>query len=408
MSWRDSIGRVTFPDGRVLIGASFRGVPFYVEAAERGGGRRTVRHEFPLRDQPFVEDMGRAARSFPVEGYVLGEGYVAQRDALISALEEAGPGELVHPAYGSRRVICSSFRVRESTAEGGIARFGLEFEETEATAPAPVATVAAAAQVDAFAVAVLAAARVRSQAARASDLPSSALASVTAVIQDGAEAMRSALAPLTVGAQSLAALHVALGSIASEAASLARVPGDALDAFSAAVSGFGQPDAPARGTVRALLAASAFTPSSDRPTGTTATRLLEAAAYDLALEAARIPLVVEAARTATVEAFDTYDAAVSVRDAICDELDTLAAGADDATFAALEQLRAHLVLAVPGEDSDLPRLVTNVPAYTVPSLVLAHRIYGDVALEADLVTRNGVERPGFVPGEASLEVLSHG
>lgn len=408
MSWRDSIGRVTFPDGRVLIGATFRGVPFYVESAERGGGRRTVRHEFPLRDQPFVEDMGRAARSFPVEGYVLGEGYVAQRDALISALEEAGPGELVHPAYGSRRVICSSFRVRESTAEGGIARFGLEFEETEATAPAPVATVAAAALVESDGTAALAAVRARAAASEAASLPSSALASVSSVLEDGAEAMRAALAPLAAGTQELAEIKAALDNIILDADSLARAPVEALDAFAGAVLAFRHPVEPPSGTARALLAAAGFTPSTSRPTGTTATRLLEAAAYDLALEAVRTPLVVEAARTATVEAFDTYDAAVSVRDAICDELDTLAAGADDATFAALEQLRAHLVLAVPGEDSDLPRLVTNVPAYTVPSLVLAHRIYGDVALEADLVTRNGVERPGFVPGGASLEVLSHG
>ncbi len=62
--------------------------------------------------------------------------------------------------------------------------------------------------------------------------------------------------------------------------------------------------------------------------------------------------------------------------------------------------------AVPGEASDLPRLLRYVPPATVPSLVLAHRLYGDVALEADLVARNRVARPGFMLGGQALEVLS--
>jgi len=53
--------------------ARFRDVPFFVDVAEREGGRRTVPHVFPLRDKPFIEDMGRALRMFPVEGYVVGD-----------------------------------------------------------------------------------------------------------------------------------------------------------------------------------------------------------------------------------------------------------------------------------------------------------------------------------------------
>ena len=43
--------------------------------------------------------------------------------------------------------------------------------------------------------------------------------------------------------------------------------------------------------------------------------------------------------------------------------------------------------------------------HSVPQL-LAQRLYGSIDLEDDLVTRNGVARPGFVPGGAELEVLS--
>ena len=41
--------------------ASFKGAPFHVE--ETGGqfGRRTVLHEYPFRDLPYGEDLGRSA-----------------------------------------------------------------------------------------------------------------------------------------------------------------------------------------------------------------------------------------------------------------------------------------------------------------------------------------------------------
>ena len=45
-----------------LRAASFRGVPFGVTADESEGGRRTVTHEFPQRETPYVEDLGGAPR----------------------------------------------------------------------------------------------------------------------------------------------------------------------------------------------------------------------------------------------------------------------------------------------------------------------------------------------------------
>ena len=34
-------------------------MPFYVEIASKSGGRRTAFHQFPKRDTPYAEDMGR-------------------------------------------------------------------------------------------------------------------------------------------------------------------------------------------------------------------------------------------------------------------------------------------------------------------------------------------------------------
>jgi len=407
-AWLDSLGKVTFPDGRVMIGASFRGVPFFVDTMERAGGRRTVTHDFPKRDQSFIEDMGRKTRSFPVDGYVIGPDYLAQRDNLIAALEEAGPGELLHPTYGTRRVICSGgFRVRESIADGGMARFSCEFEETESVPSSPTAVTAAADQVTAGGEQLVADIRARLALRAAVSLPASALASISSTISLAAEAMGAALAPLVAGTQELATLKRAIDNIVLDADALARSPVAVLDDFGAALIAFRSPVLPPKGGVTALLAAYGFAPPA-RPPATTATRAAEQAAYDLVLGIVRTLLVVEASRMAVADTYDSYDAAVAARDAICGPLDDQAAAADDDTFAALEQLRADLVRALPGEGSDLPRLVSHAPAFTVPSLVLAHRIYGDLSREADLVARNRVQRPGFVAGGAELEVLSDG
>lgn len=55
--------------------ASWRGVPFQVDSTDMGAGRRTQLHEYPQRDKPWVEDLGRAAREVAFDGFVTGADY---------------------------------------------------------------------------------------------------------------------------------------------------------------------------------------------------------------------------------------------------------------------------------------------------------------------------------------------
>ena len=84
--------------------ATFRGVPFFIENETRTFGRRTQVHEYPGRDLPLLEDLGRATRRIHIRGYLAGEDVPAQRDALINAIEKPEPAILVHPFYGELRV----------------------------------------------------------------------------------------------------------------------------------------------------------------------------------------------------------------------------------------------------------------------------------------------------------------
>lgn len=130
MAWREEMHQVTLPDGRVLVAGSFRGVPFRTVTADFKVGRRNVVHEYPQRDIPYVDDLGRRARRFVVEAYVVGDDYLDQRDALVRAFEEGGPGELIHPRYGILRVsIDGEASFKEDRDHNGIARISVTFVE---------------------------------------------------------------------------------------------------------------------------------------------------------------------------------------------------------------------------------------------------------------------------------------
>jgi prophage DNA circulation protein len=112
-----------------LVPAMFRGAEFKVDANSRGSGRRAVVHEFPKRDIPYAEDMGRRARRFPITGYVVGPFYKELRDDLMAALEVEGPGLLILPTLGEHMVQVEQFTVRETRQAGGYAEFEMAFVE---------------------------------------------------------------------------------------------------------------------------------------------------------------------------------------------------------------------------------------------------------------------------------------
>ena len=85
--------------------ASFRGVPFWVETSDLSVGRRTVTHQYPQRDEPFTEDLGRAAREYRFSAFVLGDDYIEQAKKLREALEKPGAATLVHPEFGEIQVV---------------------------------------------------------------------------------------------------------------------------------------------------------------------------------------------------------------------------------------------------------------------------------------------------------------
>ena len=56
-----------------LLQASFRGVEFQTDGhTARAAGRRAVTHEYPGRDEPYTEDLGKRTKGYSIEAWVVG------------------------------------------------------------------------------------------------------------------------------------------------------------------------------------------------------------------------------------------------------------------------------------------------------------------------------------------------
>ncbi|CAE6812027.1 hypothetical protein R69746_05667 [Paraburkholderia aspalathi] len=117
--------------------ASWRGIPFGVNAADARFGRKQAIHEYPNRDEVWVEDLGRAARRINVRGFLLendlvygGGDVISQREDMIEACETEDQGELVHPTLGRLNVSILSFEVSERKEDGLMFEIRLSFIES--------------------------------------------------------------------------------------------------------------------------------------------------------------------------------------------------------------------------------------------------------------------------------------
>lgn len=77
--------------------------------------------------------MGRRMRLWNIKGYLIvspnNPDYTPQRDALILALEQDGPGQLVHPTLGMETVMVETYSVMETREKGGYCEFDMLFVE---------------------------------------------------------------------------------------------------------------------------------------------------------------------------------------------------------------------------------------------------------------------------------------
>lgn len=389
--------------------ASFRGVAFEVDRHDHGFGRRTDVHEYALRATPWVEDLGRAAREYSLDAYLIGPDYDLARTQLITALEAPGPATLIHPWLGPLTVSCTTSNLSETIRRGGEASFRLDFIEAgENTAPD--------AGDDTQALAIDAASAAGDQAAQGmasgfstAGQPGFVLDAAIGRVTQAADALEAVTAPIRGATERAGAFLRRTERLRDRVLALAQRPADlAFEILSLVrdVAGLAQTPAAALAALRPLLA---FGSTLDAVLGGTPARRRERDNQTRLVRFVRQAAAAEAVRAVAGIDFSSYDDAAAERDRLASAIDGLALEAadagDDAAWLACEDLRRAMVRDVTARGGSLARLTQHVIATDRPLLVVAHALYGDAGRAEELAQRNRIRHPGFVPAGAMLQAL---
>jgi prophage DNA circulation protein len=461
---------------------SFRGVKFFFMDGGAAFGRRGQLTEYPGGDTPDWEDLGRKARQYTLDVLALGDDWFTQRDALIKAVEQKGPGTLIHPTYGSMRLACSDCREQMTVTALGRIDFTLTFVERGAQKSGDTSTDTGAG-VDTTGAAVTAASQTtfsnafnvsgaaRSTMGRSSDLLLGAtdavrgaigfvksdvggagswwstIASGYKLVRDNINDVEGAvrLATSTVNSAisnvqaavnfvgNITNLHAAGGIVAS-IDSIGTHLGNLVSSVSGlfATSNGGNftdwktqrrlgPTDPSKPNVPSYDAATILNAFKlhlqivtllARPaipaTSSTQGQQVQAnafAVYDVMRKAA----LVEAAGALSAYPFTSRTEALTLRDLVANAFDDEAGAATSSDLVtALEAARIAIVQDVAARSAGLPIITSITLGEDTPALVLATKLYDDPTAWLDIVARNDIANPLFVPGGVALEVLTNG
>lgn len=406
--------------------ASFRGVAFHVKKRSRDFGRRGPTHEAPQRDEPDGEDLGRKVRAFKLDAVIIGQGATDEAMAadcrrrtldLLAALEDrAGPGIYRDPWHGRWTVICRSGTQVDDEDRMFVADFSITFEES-GDARYPLSRLDTATGVEKASSGL-------SAASATAFLRRFSLAGRPQFVKSAANVVAgAALSRLkglglpqlpTTDAIGIADAGASASAVASNLAALLEGDfGDSLanlfrDMAASSYSrraGLGS----AAATRTAFADLSSFGADLPPVSAITATRQAQADNQAALVSLIRRQSVTEEARALAASTWDSQDQAIGQRDDTLARLDAVMAEAgasgDDEVFSAAQALRVAVIQDV---DSRAPtaRVRNATMDAVLPARVVAHKLLGDGRKADDLVKRNNVANPAFMPAGRALEYLS--
>lgn len=398
MSWRDQLRE-----------ASFRGVKFHVQSHDASFGRRTVTHEYPLKDKPYIEDLGRRARSLNVEAIIIGAEYMTGRDSLIDACEKAGAGTLVHPYYGEMQVtITDAIRISESFDKGGMCTISFSFVEAgEFTYPAQTADTQTKVAKQAETVKT-ASSNNFAQKFNVNGLPAFVNNAASFSLTDALTQISSAGRFPFVDALASSDFNALLGGSLGSIQSLINSPLTLAQTVFNAVASLRQLAPSARDGFIALAGLFDFGSDHVAVIGTTPVRVSQATNEAALVELVQTAAVVNAAIAITDVEFSNATEAQIIRDQVLVTLENITlTTASDALYGAALDLRAIVVRDIQLRSADLAKQMDYTPRATLPACVLAYQLYADSNRETEILAMNRIVHPGFVPANLPIKVLAN-
>lgn len=426
--------------------ASFRNMQFVSLGGAGNFGRRNELHEYPKRDMPWSEDLGRAARRFQVTGYLVGDDVIQKRDVMIRMVETKDSGELIHATYGRRTVSVMNFVAIERWEKARYFELHFDFVESgerlfPSAASATTSLIASAVSALGLSAAADFASKVLSTFASGAavvgmavntaltwyttaknlvgdarnliglvfDLPGSfgrfaGSATVPTFSKYPSAPTRSSSITteqlIVQATQARTAVSTAAQALAAAASSL---DANATTAFATAAQGVASAVLAATADplngVRLLSSLANFQPSSPTTKSVigNATATMQSACGDLFR---RMAIGAVASAASTYEPTSADDAA-GIRDLVTNlidsEIEVAGNQGEDDTYGSLRSLRAAVVQDLNSRGAGLASIETFTMKTNLPALVIAQRLYRDAGRADELVAQANPIHPAFMP-----------
>lgn len=407
-TWRDE-----------LLPASFRGISFLIPQATVPVGMKGQLHEFPQRDEPYFEQLGKQSQVHRLTIWIIGDDCFERRDKFLEAIQTPGAGELVHPWLGRMQVKAGEAELTHDYQQGGMVSMLVTFYP-DTPLKFPVARV-----------------NTQQQVVKASEsMWESALARYKAAMAKvdqarlGLARLRNNLSVVyTVIQRQFAPFVAVFANLTGLAQSIMNAPGSLSALFSSYFSDFSVQDylgndSSYRNTV-ATASQQAEAVSSINTVSTiggvdsaaaskaTADLVQDALLVQIALIVSEMPIASQPVSTDTTPSVDQQavqpferpevpvaDDVLGLRDGLNEAMLEASLKADSAHYLVLNTLRQTIVKHLTAVAASGVRLVEITPPETLSALVLAYRRFGDATRESEVVERNRIHHPGFVPARS--------
>jgi prophage DNA circulation protein len=396
----------------------FLGFPFKI-ARERGeGGRRGPLHEYPDRDEPYFEDLGRRARRWELNVYFVGPTADLQADLWDKLLWKGTTGPLILPRLRRERVKAQTWSYDRDAGKGNWVSCQVTFVEAgQNQFPAPstswphalleAALDARTAFADALggALELIGLDGTLSQEALESLVGDAlALGEVLTVVAQVAGGLAPSSALASAGL--LVAAYTGGLSVATlDTVVLATSTVTLLAGWSDALAG-PSPERSARSrAIDGLFGVYDQAASDDwyAPGALSPLQAIQVANQAAFSQGIRRAALAEVARHAASLDFASYDDAAALRERLADAFDDEInfSTVPDGARARLLDLRSATLQAISAAGADKAKLVPYAVPRPRPALALAQLFYGDdsdvPARAAELVARTGAIHPAFLP-----------
>ena len=416
-TWRDQ-----------LLPASFRGISFLIPQTSVPVGMKGQLHEFPQRDTPFFEQLGKQSQVHKMTAWVIGDDCFDRRDKLIEALNTPGGGELVHPWLGKMQVKAGECEMSHDLMGGGMISFDLTFYP-DLPLKTPAAKVNTQAQVVDSSESLLTSSLNRYQTAMGTVNQArlglmqmrNSLTNVFSVIQQQFAPFVSVFTDVTGFAQSLMNSPGSLSSLFSSYFSSF----SGFNFFGSSSSGRSSSGGNAGGGYRAAVAeatkrteAVSSINTVSTVGGTDANTASQAAAnlvqdstlVQIGLIVSELPVATQPESIESMPSVDQQavqpivrpdvpvaDDVIELRDTLNEAIHEASLKADPAHYLVLNTFRQTVVKHLTAVAQSGVKLVEVTPAESLSALVLAYRRFGDATRAPEVVQRNRIQHPGFVP-----------